>query len=113
MGTFEIVLISVLSTLGVSGVVLAIVVAFIKLKGKVDVRQLDGVHSEIERLYGRMNSDRNESDSNFNKRVSDIESHFDRNVDDIRRNVDSRFDKLNDKIKKMESDTSKKQLLTD
>ena len=113
MGTLGIVLVSVFSTLCVSVLVTAIVVMYVKLKGKVGVREMDNVYRGLEEINTSVNTKIRETEDHLTNRLNDIDNHIGRNFDDIRRNIDSRCDKLNDKIKRMDSDTSKKQILTD
>ena len=94
-----IILITVLATLGVVAVVTATVVAFVKLKKKVDVNDFD---RENENIY-------NEFDKRFENLISDLERHvteiyqqMNQEDDETRRFIDSRCDKLDTKIKDLD-----------
>ena len=124
--------VSVLSTLLVVGIVLAVVIVFNKFKGKVDVEkykmyQYDN-QKEIERIYNEISSIEND----INKKSHEVERSLwgeyemnsertEREFDEIRRMIDSRTDKLYDKIHSLEGTIdgltskkkNKKQLLTD
>jgi peptidoglycan hydrolase CwlO-like protein len=124
--------VSVLSTLLVVGIVLAVVIVFNKFKGKVDVEkykmyQYDN-EKEIERIYNEISS----IESDINKKSHEVEralwgeyelnsERTEREFDEIRRMIDSRTDKLYDKIHSLEGTIdglnskkkNKKQLLTD
>ena len=123
--------VSVLSTLLVVGIVLAVVVVFNKFKGKVDVEtfkmnEYDN-QREIERIYNEISSIEND----INKKSHEVERALwgeyemnsektEREFDEIRRMIDSRTDKLYDKIHSLEGTIAgltdkenSKQLLTD
>lgn len=124
--------VSVLSTLVVVGIVLAVVIVFNKFKGKVDVEkykmyQYDN-QKEIERIYNEISS----IEDDINKKSHEVEralwgeyemnsERTEREFDEIRRMIDSRTDKLYDKIHSIEGTIdgltskkkNKKQLLTD
>jgi len=123
--------VSVLSTLLVVGIVLAVVIVFNKFKGKVGVErykmdQYDN-QSNIERIYSEISSLEND----INKKSHEVEralwgeyemnsERTEREFDEIRRMVDSRTDKLYDKIHSLEGTIAglidkkdSKQLLTD
>lgn len=124
--------VSVLSTLLVVGIVLAVVIVFNKFKGKVDVEKYKMYHydneKEIERIYNEISS----IESDINKKSHEVEralwgeyemnsERTEREFDEIRRMIDSRTDKLYDKIHSLEGTIdgltskkkNKKQLLTD
>tara|TARA_B100000963_G_C22590857_1_gene655423 strand:+ start:806 stop:1198 length:393 start_codon:yes stop_codon:yes gene_type:complete len=123
--------VSVLSTLLVVGIVLAVVVVFNKFKGKVDVEtfkmnEYDN-QREIERIYNEISSIEND----INKKSHEVERALwgeyemnsektEREFDEMRRMIDSRTDKLYDKIQSLEGTIAglvdkkdSKQLLTD
>ena len=123
--------VSVLSTLLVVGIVLAVVIVFNKFKGKVDVEtfkmnEYDN-QREIERIYNEISS----IEDDINKKSHEVEralwgeyemnsERTEREFDEIRRMIDSRTDKLYDKIHSLEGtiegltdDNNTKQLLTD
>ena len=119
--------VSVLSTLLVVGIVLAVVIVVNKLKGKVDVEtfkmgEYDN-NREVERIYREISLINDE----INKKTDEIErslwGEYERNTentkrefDEIRRMIDSRCDKLYDKISRIEEineNNKKSQLLTD
>ena len=79
-----VVLVSVLSTLGVVALVVSIVVAFIKLKKKVDVEQFVG---EVNGLYDLNNN---------------LERRMYEELERIHREMDSRLDKINHRLKQIE-----------
>ena len=123
--------VSVLSTLLVVGIVLAVVIVFNKFKGKVDVEtfkmnEYDN-QREIERIYNEISS----IEEDINKKSHEVERALwgeyemnsektEREFDEIRRMIDSRTDKLYDKIHSLEGTIAglidkkdSKQLLTD
>ena len=123
--------VSVLSTLLVVGIVLAVVIVFNKFKGKVDVEtfkmnEYDN-QREIERIYNEISSIEND----INKKSHEVERALwgeyemnsektEREFDEMRRMIDSRTDKLYDKIQSLEGTIAglvdkkdSKQLLTD
>ena len=116
--------VSVLSTLLVVGIVLAVVIVFNKFKGKVGVEKYKmyqyDTQREIERIYNEISS----IEGDINKKSHEVEralwgeyemntERTQREFDEIRRIIDSRCDKLYDKINQIEDKDSKKQLLTD
>jgi hypothetical protein len=124
--------VSVLSTLLVVGIVLAVVIVFNKLKGKVGVETFRmsnyDKEKDIERIYNEISS----IESDINKKSHEVEralwgeyemnsERTEREFDEIRRMIDSRTDKLYDKIHSIEGTIdgltskkkNKKQLLTD
>ena len=124
--------VSVLSTLLVVGIVLAVVIVFNKLKGKVGVETFRmsnyDKEKDIERIYNEISS----IESDINKKSHEVEralwgeyemnsERTEREFDEIRRMIDSRTDKLYDKIHSSEGTIdgltskkkNKKQLLTD
>ena len=124
--------VSVLSTLLVVGIVLAVVIVFNKLKGKVGVETFRisnyDKEKDIERIYNEISS----IESDINKKSHEVEralwgeyelnsERTEREFDEIRRMIDSRTDKLYDKIHSLEGTIdglnskkkNKKQLLTD
>ena len=123
--------VSVLSTLLVVGIVLAVVVVFNKLKGKVGVETYKmykyDSEKELERIYNEISS----IEEDINKKSHEVEralwgeyeknsERTEREFDEIRRMIDSRTDKLYDKIHSLEGTIAglidkkdSKQLLTD
>jgi peptidoglycan hydrolase CwlO-like protein len=123
--------VSVLSTLLVVGIVLAVVVVFNKLKGKVGVETYKmykyDSEKELERIYNEISS----IEDDINKKSHEVEralwgeyemnsERTEREFDEIRRMIDSRTDKLYDKIQSLEGTiaglidkNNSKQLLTD
>jgi hypothetical protein len=124
--------VSVLSTLLVVGIVLAVVIVFNKFKGKVDVEkykmyQYDN-QKEIERIYNEISSIEDDTNKTSHELERSLWGEYEMNsertereFDEIRRMIDSRTDKLYDKIHSLEGTIdglnskkkSKKQLLTD
>jgi prefoldin subunit 5 len=98
-----IILISVLSTVGVVTLLLSIVVAFIKLKSKVDGNSYNIAINDIHRrIDDVINENENKVDrlitlvyENMNQIQNDTNNRF----DDTMRMIDSRCDKLDAKIK--------------
>tara|TARA_R110000824_G_scaffold224125_2_gene411820 strand:+ start:751 stop:1173 length:423 start_codon:yes stop_codon:yes gene_type:complete len=107
---------SVLSTLGVVAIVLSVVVILNRLKGKVDVRDLEKVMRDFEKretdlameISGIMNENLQINES-INRRMDDEINNITRHSEDEYRNVrnyieevdrrlDSRSDKLYDHI---------------
>jgi len=97
METIILILISVASTLGVVAIVTAIVVAFFKLKNKVDYTDLDSLTNEMNQRFDDLYRTTNDTDL------------------ETRRVIDSRCDKLDTKIQNLNKTIIKggKQLLTD
>ena len=100
-----IILVSVSSTLGVVGIVVAILVAFNKLRSKVDVAEYEAYIKELQdRIDSVENNTSREIDSvrnELNKNVSHLERMIDYKENDLRRSIDeslrftdSRCDKL-------------------
>jgi peptidoglycan hydrolase CwlO-like protein len=84
METQLIIIVSVLSTLGVVALVSAIVVAFFKLRRKVDVQYMN---TEVENIY---------------KMVGESQSDLQECIDQCHKDIDSRCDKLYSKIEQVE-----------
>jgi len=108
-----IVIVSVLSTLGVVAMLTAIVVAFNKLKGKVDVKAFDTAIisafneiDEVKKENGRSNDiivrDLNDNLRDvhqiLNTDNTELRDGIYKELIDIRRFIDSRCDKLDSKI---------------
>ena len=108
-----IVIVSVLSTLGVVAMLTAIVVAFNKLKGKVDVEAFDTAIisafneiDEVKKENGRSNDiiiwDLNDNLRDvhqiLNTDNTELKEGIYKELIDIRRFIDSRCDKLDNKI---------------
>ena len=108
-----IVIVSVLSTLGVVAMLTAIVVAFNKLKGKVDVKTFDTAIisafneiDEVKKENGRSNDiivrDLNDNLRDvhqiLNTDNTELRDGIYKELIDIRRFIDSRCDKLDSKI---------------
>lgn len=103
---------SVLSTLGVVAILVSIVVAFIKLKNKVDVNNqketVDGLYKTIEYLERKVDENQKYVDDKFDKLITQIyetinknDNNYHREVESLYKMLDSRCDKLNAKIKAM------------
>lgn len=82
-----IIIVSVLSTLGVVGLILSILVAFRKLKIKVDVNEFNELQNFI-----------STSMDSVYKRIDEVQKALSDEDEDIRRSVDSRCDKLHSLI---------------
>jgi hypothetical protein len=95
----NVIIISVLSTLGVVAIVFAIVVAFVKLSKKVGVSNF---RLETDNIYRRIEQAEEGLYNHFNKEVKQLQS----DIKESRQFTDSRCDKLDNKIKE-------KQILTD
>ena len=108
-----IVIVSVLSTLGVVAMLTAIVVAFNKLKGKVDVKafdtaiisafnEIDEVKKENERsndiIVRDLNDNLRDVHQILNTDNTELRDGIYKELIDIRRFIDSRCDKLDSKI---------------
>ena len=104
---------SVLATLGVVAMVMAIVVMFNRLEGKVDVndyRELTNtIFNEIETNLREQNDNNAKLNRDFNDTLREVHQILDkadeeikndvyRELTDIRRFIDSRCDKLDNKI---------------
>lgn len=124
-----IILISVLSTVGVVAILMSIVVAFVKLKSKVDGNSLNitinQIHQKIDEtnrdIHQRIDELNNETGDRFDRLITTVYDTINHNhsqtsneFDDIRRTIDSRCDKLDAKIKgKSEYNPTDKQILND
>ena len=98
-----IILVSVLSTIGVVAVLLSVAVAFIRLKSKVDVNDME---KQINSIYLYMDELRRENkkhiDAVHHKQEFDnnnLHSIIETSRDNLYRFIDSRCDKLESKIK--------------
>ena len=80
METQLIIIVSVLSTLGVVALVSAIVVAFFKLKSKVDVQYMD---TQVENIYKMIDENRSDSEEGVSICHKEIDSRCDRLYDKI------------------------------
>ena len=105
-----IIIVSVLSTLGVVAILTSIVVAFIKIKNKVDVNDqkemVDDLNKSIDHIHRRIDENSRYSDDRFDRLITQIydtintnDSMYLREFDDLKRLLDSRCDKLDSKIK--------------
>jgi uncharacterized membrane protein YhiD involved in acid resistance len=105
-----IIIVSVLATLGVVAILTSIVVAFIKLKNKVDVNNqketVDGLYKTIEYVERRIDENQKYVDDKFDRLITQIYETINNNENDSRREyeaiyrvIDSRCDKLDSKIK--------------
>jgi trans-2-enoyl-CoA reductase len=107
------IIVSVLATLGVVAMVMAIAVMFNRLKGKVDVndyRELTNtIFNEIETNLREQNDNNEKLNRDFNDTLREVHQILDkadeeikndvyRELTDIRRFIDSRCDKLDNKI---------------
>ena len=107
------IIVSVLATLGVVAMVMAIAVMFNRLKGKVDVndfRELTNtIFNEIETNLREQNENNEKLNRDFNDTLREVHQILDkadeeikndvyRELTDIRRFIDSRCDKLDSKI---------------
>jgi len=115
-----IIIVSVLSTLGAVAVLTSIVVAFIKLKHKVDGNSFEITINDAHR---RMDDIERCTDDKIDRLITTVyetinHNHNQTDVDfqDIRRIIDSRCDKLDSKIKATSDNLmpkTDKQILTD
>tara|TARA_B100001057_G_C22501153_1_gene814087 strand:+ start:214 stop:606 length:393 start_codon:yes stop_codon:yes gene_type:complete len=123
--------VSVLSTLLVVGIVLAVVIVFNKFKGKVDVVKYNMYQYDNQREIDRMYNEISSIEEDINKKSHEVERALwgeyemnsektEREFDEMRRMIDSRTDKLYDKIQSLEGTIAglidkkdSKQLLTD
>ena len=107
------IIVSVLATLGVVAMVMAIAVMFNRLKGKVDVndfRELTNtIFNEIETNLREQNDNNEKLNRDFNDTLREVHQILDkadeeikndvyRELTDIRRFIDSRCEKLDSKI---------------
>lgn len=87
METIEIIVVSVLSTLGAIALITSIVVAFRKLKNKVDVssfeKETDNIYKQVESVNVELHRDLQERAEEYNRRFDELQSC-----------IDSRCDKL-------------------
>lgn len=112
-----IIIVSVLSTLGVVTILTSIVVAFIKLRNKVDVNNFERM---VDDIHQRINENGKYTDDRFDKLITQIyetinynDSTYRKESEDIRRIIDSRCDRLDSKIKDATKYVSDKQILND
>jgi hypothetical protein len=98
-----IILISVLSTLGVVAILTSIVVAFIKLRSKVDGNSLN---ITIRDIHQRIDDLNNETGDRFDRLITTVYETINYNhsqtaieLDNVIKIIDSRCDKLDAKIK--------------
>lgn len=105
-----IIIVSVLATLGVVAILTSIVVAFIKLKNKVDVNNqketIDSLYNTIEYVERKIDENQKYVDDKFDRLITQIYETINNNENDSRREyeaiyrvIDSRCDKLDSKIK--------------
>jgi hypothetical protein len=121
------IVVSVLTTLGVVSVLISIVVAFIKLRGKVGVEEIrknnEETHRLLEYIERRIDDNVKYNDDKFDRLISQIyetirtnDTNYTNELDNLSRLLDSRCDKLDAKIKlldKIESTNTEKQILND
>ena len=99
--------VSVLSTLGLVAIVLGIVVAFRKLKSKVDVNDhhnaIDGLYQRYNEIIKNLERIVEENHSSVYREIQEVHTTIDKNVEFISNNIlsviDSRCDKLNSNLK--------------
>lgn len=111
------IIVSVLATLGVVAMVMAIAVMFNRLKGKVDVNDFkeltNTIFNEIEANLREQNDNNVKLNRDFNDTLREVHQILDkadeeikndvyRELTDIRRFIDSRCDKLDTKIKEVD-----------
>ena len=111
------IIVSVLATLGVVAMVMAIAVMFNRLKGKVDVDDFkeltNTIFNEIETNLREQNDNNVKLNRDFNDTLREVHQILDkadeeikndvyRDLTDIRRFIDSRCDKLDTKIKEVD-----------
>ncbi len=85
-------IITVLVTLLICGVVMAIVQVYRKLKGRID--DLDNhLHIEMDYMRRDTNQDFDKISSNMDRRADQIISKFSEHVSDLHRLVDTKMDK--------------------
>jgi hypothetical protein len=95
-----VIIVSVLSTLGVVAVLTSVVVAFIKLKNKVDVSLFD---STIERLHNKIDYEVYQAIGENQRITNDLISDTNSRIEEITKMIDSRCDKLDSKIKTVQT----------
>jgi hypothetical protein len=111
------IIVSVLATLGVVAMVMAIAVMFNRLKGKVDVNDFkeltNTIFNDIETNLREQNDNNIKLNRDFNDTLREVHQILDkadeeikndvyRDLTDIRRFIDSRCDKLDTKIKEVD-----------
>ena len=88
--------VSVLSTLGVVAIVLSIVNVLNKLKGKVDVEEMNGIErglrEDIENNYRSIERNVEDIHNTYQRKIESLE-HF---ISEVDRRIDSRADRLVD-----------------
>lgn len=122
-----IITVSVLSTLGVVAILVSIVVAFIKLKNKVDVNNqketVDGLYKTIEYLERKVDENQKYVDDKVDRLITQIyetinnnDNNYHREYEALYKMLDSRCDKLDSKIKAVSGNNmpkTDKQILND
>jgi hypothetical protein len=98
-----VILVSVLSTLGVVAVLTSVVVAFIKLKGKVDVNnfreEMKSFHDYLDHIERERRHSLDEVHLRISKHDDEQRRDLSETTTNIYRHIDSRCDKLDSKIK--------------
>jgi hypothetical protein len=92
-----IIIMTVLSTLGAVALVTSIVVAFIKLRKKVDVndygQELDNLYNEVNTKFDDTHQTLGHEIENVNKKFDEIHQILGNEIDEVKRFIDSRCDK--------------------
>ena len=86
-------IITVLVTLLICGIVIAIMQVYRKLKGRIDDLE-NHLHTEMEYMKRDTNADFDEISRNLDRRADQIISKFSENVADLHRLADTKMDKL-------------------
>lgn len=98
----EIIIVSVLSTLGVVGIVMSIVVAFRKLKSKVDVNEYSRTMDHLQQRVHEISKENGQEIENVykdcNNYIAETREKIEKRIDELSRFIDSRCDKLDMKI---------------
>jgi hypothetical protein len=108
----ETIIVSVLSTLGAVALLTSIVVAFIKLKHKVDGNSfeitINDVHRRMDDIERCSNDMLSKSITSLYETIKQEQNQNSIEFDDIRRAIDSRCDKLDSKIKALSGNLTPK-----
>jgi hypothetical protein len=99
-----VILVSVLSTIGVVAVLLGVVIAFVKLKGKVDVVEYNNQIRSIYDGMDRNNQSRYIKEDKLEEQIGRVQIELNAEIQSLNKLLDSRCDKLDSKIKSLSAE---------
>ncbi len=99
-----VILVSVLSTIGVVAVLLGVVIAFVKLKGKVDVVEHNNQIRSIYDGMDRNNQSRYIKEDKLEEQIERVKIELNEEIQSLNKLLDSRCDKLDSKIKSLSAE---------